>query len=224
MPSRKVSKNKEESKPDELSNKKPQFRRISEIKGDDGSLSSFNDETLKEKQSSNEENLKVSKKLPNPKNLKKSFERAVDRVGTQRKQTLSQLDNQPAIVAKRFDIKELLPHKEALKDLRHVVHFALFQGSELGDIADGESFRIMKHNLNQKESYEVYLDVLEMEFDVETIRDKHNQVKSQTKISSYMNRFFSPLDEKQIENSYLVALFDQGIDVCERQFQVCLHD
>lgn len=106
---------------------------------------------------------------------------------------------------KRLDINNLLPHKEALRDLRHSVHFTQFQGAEAGVVADGESFKIMKHNLNSDEPSHLYLDVLDSQFDLDTVRRAHEVVRGHPSTAAQVNKFFKPLEDKQEDDAYLVG-------------------
>lgn len=105
----------------------------------------------------------------------------------------------------KLNIKDILPHKEALRDLKNVVHFTMFQGADEGTISDGESFKIMKHNLNSSEASHTYLEVLDSNFDMNTIRRFHESVKQQPATAAQTNKFFKPLDDRYSDNDFLVG-------------------
>ena len=131
-------------------------------------------------------------------------------------------NNQPASGV--LDINILLPHKEALKDLKHVVHFTQFQNSESTFLSNGESFKIMKHNLNQTEPSHIYLEVLDSQFDYKNISRVFDSAKDSQSVAPFINPFFQPLDEKHLESSYLVGSYDLGSDVHARPVNFGLHN
>lgn len=105
---------------------------------------------------------------------------------------------------KLLDINNILPHKEALRDLKHAIHFTQFQGTEISTVSDGESFKIMKHNLNSDEPSHIYLDVLDSQFDYGSIKMHHEEEKKHPQFGAQLNKFFKPIDGAQKDDTYLV--------------------
>lgn len=131
--------------------------------------------------------------------------------------------------ANKFNITSLLPHKEALKDLKHVLHFSQFQSADsTTQVADGESFKILKHDLmvkkDQEQPSQIYMQVLDYYYDYSSLRAAYLDAAEKPATRSSFNRFFSPLGEDHLETDYLVIWAHSGGDVQGRPDQVSVYN
>lgn len=107
----------------------------------------------------------------------------------------------------KFNIMNLLPHKEALKDLKHVIHFSQFQNADsTTQVADGESFKLLKHNMISDKPSNIYLEVLDSYYDYKTLVNAYHETAEDPLSKTYFNKFFTPLDDKHLETDYSVVL------------------
>jgi hypothetical protein len=109
----------------------------------------------------------------------------------------------------KFNITNLLPHKDALKDLKHVVHFSQFQNADsTTQVADGESFKILKHDMQVKQEkgqpVQIYMQVLDYYYNYNSLIAAYWDAAENSQAKDSFNRFFSPLSEKHLETDYLV--------------------
>jgi hypothetical protein len=123
--------------------------------------------------------------------------------------TLNDLGNARGLLdkgANTFNITNLLPHKEALKDLKHVLHFSQFQNADSSTpIADGESFKILKHNMTSDKPSNIFLQVLDSHYDYKALVSSYQELAELPPTKASFNKFFTPLEDQHLETDYLVA-------------------
>jgi hypothetical protein len=100
----------------------------------------------------------------------------------------------------KFDIKELLPHQDALKDMKHTVLLTHFQKSSSNCVHDGHTLKISK-NTNRN----FQLHDIEAFYNLDGVNEQYKKMANESRAMD--NGFFTPLTVEMYETEHKAVAF-----------------